>query len=139
VGRTARDAPPYVESWHEGAEGERKTEQELKPLERAGWRIVHDVQNAHGNYDHIAVSRAGVFLLETKNLRGVVELRGGVPHLRRRLDPEADTSCERFRRGGEGRLSYGLTGPDPGLMPASGWGGLQRHRMSLGGDCRARR
>lgn len=93
-----RDAPPsYVEHWREGAEGERKTEKAVKPLERAGWRIVHDVQERYGNYDHVAVGRAGVFLLETKNLMGVVDLRNGVPHLRRRLDPEADTRCERIR------------------------------------------
>lgn len=62
-----RDTPPsYIENWRDGAEGERKTEKALRPLERAGWRIVHDVENGYGNYDHIAVARAGVFLLETK-------------------------------------------------------------------------
>lgn len=90
--------PPYVESWRNGAEGERRTEKALKPLERAGWHFVHDVKEHYGNYDHIAVSRAGVFLLETKNLLGTVELRDGVLHQRRRLDPEADTRWERIRQ-----------------------------------------
>jgi Nuclease-related domain len=98
VWMTFREMPPrYVEQWHDGAEGERKTEKALKPLERAGWDIVHDIQRRYGNYDHIAVSRAGVFLLESKNLQGIVELRNGVPHLRRRLDREADTRCDRIR------------------------------------------
>jgi hypothetical protein len=84
-----RDTPPsYIEHWRDGAEGERKTEKVLRPLERADWRVFHDVDNGHGNYDHIVVSRAGVFLMETKNLLGVVEIREGVPHLQRRLDPE---------------------------------------------------
>jgi hypothetical protein len=93
-----RDEPPaYVENWREGEEGERKTAKALTPLERSGLRVVHDVEARYGNYDHIAVGRSGVFLLETKNLKGIVELDGGVPHLRRRLDPEADTRLERIR------------------------------------------
>lgn len=93
-----RDEPPaYIEHWREGAEGERKTEEALEPLERSGLRVVHDVQMRYGNYDHIAVSRAGVFLLETKNPKGSVELRAGVPHVRRRLDPEADSRQDRIR------------------------------------------
>ena len=93
-----RDSPPhYVENWHDGAEGERKTEKALGPLEREGWRTFHDVQARYGNYDHIAVGPAGVFLLESKNLMGTVELRDGVPHLRRRLDPEAEVSFGRVR------------------------------------------
>jgi hypothetical protein len=93
-----RDEPPaYVENWREGAEGERKTAKALKPLERSGLHLVHDVQLRYGNYDHIAVGRAGVFLLETKNPNGIVELRNGVPHLRRRLDPDADTRLAQIR------------------------------------------
>jgi hypothetical protein len=48
------------------------------------------VQRRFGNYDHIAIARAGVLLLETKNLKGSVEIRDGVPHLHRRLDPDVD-------------------------------------------------
>jgi Nuclease-related domain len=93
-----RDSPPrYVENWHDGAEGEKKTERALGPLEREGWRTFHDVQARYGNYDHIAVGPAGVFLLESKNLMGTVELRDGVPHLQRRLDPEAEVSFRRIR------------------------------------------
>jgi hypothetical protein len=93
---TFREMPPrYVEKWHDGAEGERKTEKTLRRFERAGWCVVHDVQwryrNPEGewgyrNYDHIAVGRAGVYLLETKNLQGIVDIRDGVPRLSRRHD-----------------------------------------------------
>ncbi len=93
-----RDEPPaYIAHWNEGAEGERKTAKALKPLERSGLHLVHDVQSRYGNYDHIAVGRGGVFLLETKKLNGIVELRSGVPRLRRRLDPDADTRLDQIR------------------------------------------
>ncbi len=93
-----RESPPaYIENWHEGAEGERKTEKALAPLTRSGWTIVHDIQARYGNYDHVAVGPAGIFLLETKNLGGIVELRDGIPHLRRRLDPDADTRLDQIR------------------------------------------
>ncbi len=94
-----RESPPaYIEQWQTGAEGERKTEKALAPLKRHGWHIVHDVPTRSGNYDHIAVGPAGVFLLETKNLRGIVELRNGVPYVSRRHDP-ATIRHERIRPG----------------------------------------
>lgn len=93
-----RDEPPtYVQNWLEGAEGERKTAKALKPLQRSGLRVLHDVQRRYGNYDHIAVSQAGVMLLETKKLNGIVEIRNGVPHLRRRLDPDVDVPLDQIR------------------------------------------
>lgn len=94
-----RDAPPrYVEQWQDGLEGERKTEKALRPLERAGWHVTHEIDAHHGgNYDHIVVGHAGVFLLDSKNPQGFVELRDGVPHLRRSLDPDADTPLDRIR------------------------------------------
>jgi hypothetical protein len=93
-----RDLPPaYVETWQIGGAGERKTEQALKSLASPTWLVVHDVECARGNYDHIVVGRAGVFLLETKNLRGIVHMVDGEPHLRRRSDPEADRSCAWIR------------------------------------------
>jgi hypothetical protein len=93
-----RDEPPqYVQNWREGAEGERKTAKVLKPLKRSGLRVLHDVQRRYGNYDHIAIGRAGVFLLETKHLKGIVEIQDGVPHMQRRLDPDVDERLDRIR------------------------------------------
>jgi Nuclease-related domain len=95
---TFRDTPPrYVESWRDGAEGERKAEKALKPLERDGWHVVHDIQNGRGNYDHVAVGPGGTYLLESKNLQGVVSVQGGVPHLARRHDPEQAVVFDRVR------------------------------------------
>ena len=97
---TMRESPPsYIENRRIGAEGERKTEKVLKKLERSRWLVVHDVACARGNYDHIVVGPGGVFLADTKNLQGIVYMRDGEPHLRRRSDPEADKSCGWIRSG----------------------------------------
>jgi hypothetical protein len=89
--------PRYIETWRDGAEGERNTEKALLPLEREGWIVVHDVQARYGNYDHIAVGPGGVFLIESKNLTGTTEIRDGVALLQRRLDPDAVERFERIR------------------------------------------
>lgn len=93
-----RDSPPrYVEKWHDGAEGERKTAKALKPLMRREWTVVHDIQQRYGNYDHIAVGPTGVYMLETKNLQGIVEIKDGAPHLNRRHDPQAGETFRQIR------------------------------------------
>ena len=93
-----RETPPrYVEQWQDGAEGERKTEKALEQLERNGWRVVHDVEAQYGNYDHIAVGPSGVYLLDSKNLQGVTEIRKGVPHVRRRHDPDSGYASREIR------------------------------------------
>jgi Nuclease-related domain len=91
------DTPPsFIEHWRMGAEGERATEKAIRRLERVGWRAYHDVQRRYGNYDHIAVGRAGVFLLETKKLSGSVELRDGVLHQTHQLDPDYEGRWEKI-------------------------------------------
>lgn len=64
------DPPDHISRWKRGAEGERKTAKAVRPLERRGWRAFHDRCEGRGNLDHILVGRAGVFLLESKNLSG---------------------------------------------------------------------
>lgn len=92
-----RDSPPrYVEQWQDGVEGERKTAKALRPLEGKGWTVVHDIQQRYGNYDHVAVGPGGVYLLDSKNLQGIVEIRNGMPHLSRRHDPEARSAIEQI-------------------------------------------
>jgi hypothetical protein len=74
-------------SWADGAEGERATAKALRPLEAAGWRVVHDVQTDYGNLDHVVDAPGGAaFLLETKNLGGTLALEGGV--LTQRFDDD---------------------------------------------------
>jgi hypothetical protein len=94
-----RDSPPaYVAFWQEGAEGERKTAKELFPLLDRGWHVVHDVEGNYGNFDHVVVGPGGLFLLETKNWRGEVEVVDGRPQLRRHHDPESVRAFEAEHR-----------------------------------------
>jgi Nuclease-related domain len=55
--------------WWLGAEGERET---AKEIERLGpeWHCEHDLEHEHGNWDHVLVGPAGVFLLDSKLLNG---------------------------------------------------------------------
>lgn len=50
-----------------GELGEQWTHQELAPLRRMGWRVVHRVLlRAHGDVDHVLLGPAGVVVIETK-------------------------------------------------------------------------
>src|SRR5690606_34478270 len=52
----ARWGPPcWIEHWQEGVFGEKATAKALKPLEREGWIVLHDLQAGRGNVDHIAI------------------------------------------------------------------------------------
>jgi hypothetical protein len=94
-------APRYVQTWGDGAEGEAQTHMALEGAEGV---LLDDIDKRcdggdvpRGNYDHVFASPRGVFLLETKNLQGIVEIRDGVPRLRRRHDPEADSVLRDLR------------------------------------------
>jgi hypothetical protein len=80
-----REAPPgYIENWREGAEAERRTARALRRLDAL---VVHDVQRRFGNYDHLLVAPSGVYMIETKDLKGEVTVNRGVISRRRRHDP----------------------------------------------------
>jgi Nuclease-related domain len=56
--------------WLWGAAGEEWTEEALNELNRSDWSVEHDVRRPRrGNWDHIATSRAGTFMIESKNFR----------------------------------------------------------------------
>lgn len=55
--------------WVWGAVGEQATGELLEKLP-ADWHVEHDVVYRYGNWDHIVVGAAGVFLLDSKNIRG---------------------------------------------------------------------
>lgn len=94
---TARlSGPGWIENWQQGAWGEQSTAKVLRPLEKAGWVVLHDLPAGRGNVDHIAVGPGGVFLLDSKRLGGsaVVDERGVTVH-----------------RFGDSDLSYSHPGP----------------------------
>lgn len=90
-----REAPPgYIENWREGAEAERRTARALRRLDAL---VVHDVQCRLGNYDHLLVAPSGVYMIETKDLKGEVTVDRGVISRRRRHDPADERVVTRIR------------------------------------------
>ena len=75
--------PGWIENWQQGVWGELSTAKALRPLEKAGWVVLHDLPAGRGNVDHIAVGPAGVFLLDSKRLGGSAEIEDGVLTVRR--------------------------------------------------------
>lgn len=52
-----------------GAAGERAVARALRPLERSGWLVLHDLEKSSGgNVDHLAAGRGGAFTIETKTV-----------------------------------------------------------------------
>jgi hypothetical protein len=81
--------PAHIERWRDGAEAEKQTAKQLRPLLRArDWTAVHDRASRYGNRDHIVVGPPCVYLLDTKAPVGAVTVEGDVMTVRRREDPE---------------------------------------------------
>ena len=80
--------PDRVENWKKGYEGERKTARALASLAGPDCAILHDLPDHRrpghddkGNMDHVVVSPAGVFLLDSKWLGGAVSIEDGQVHV----------------------------------------------------------
>ena len=85
------DSPPeWIDRKRRGRDGERRTERRLRPLERSGWRVAHDIDSGRGNLDHVVVGPSGVYLLETKNLTGEASVDQGILSIARG-DDDRDT------------------------------------------------
>lgn len=83
----------------EGAGGEELTAARLlRPLERQGWRSVHDVEFDGFNVDHVAVGPGGVLAVESKRTTGHWDIKR--PAL-------IATSPRRSNRLGSERMPYG--------------------------------
>lgn len=106
-----RESPPaYIENWRTGFEGERRTARALAPLRRDGCVLLHDLpdrriggQDGKGNIDHVIVSRAGVFLLDSKLLGGEASIDGDVIHVQMRDDDDESYDMCWLARGMRGR------------------------------------
>jgi len=80
-----------IAAWKRGAEGERQTAKALRPLEKKGWHVRHDLADrGRGNLDHVVVGMGGVFLLDSKNVAGSVIVEDGLPHVRFPKSPVND-------------------------------------------------
>ena len=75
--RLLRDA----EHWERGADGEAETARALAALPPDRWAVLHDVHwpgRLRANIDHVAVGPSGVFVIDSKNWSGRVDVRDGV-------------------------------------------------------------
>jgi hypothetical protein len=70
-----RPSPDAI-AWRRGAAGERRTARLLEQLERHGWAVLHDlaVPGSRANLDHLAIGPGGVFVLDSKQYRGRLQL-----------------------------------------------------------------
>jgi hypothetical protein len=67
---------PEAIAWRRGAAGERRTARLLDPLERQGWVVLHDlaVPGSRANIDHLVIGPGGVFVIDSKQYRGRLQL-----------------------------------------------------------------
>jgi hypothetical protein len=67
---------PDAVAWRRGAAGERRTARLLAPLERHGWAVLHDlaVPGSGANIDHLVIGPGGVFVIDSKQYRGRLQL-----------------------------------------------------------------
>jgi hypothetical protein len=76
------DDPQSTTAWQRGAKGEELLGRRLDELADRGVRALHDrrIPGTRANIDHIAISSAGVFVLDAKRYKGRPALRveGGI-------------------------------------------------------------
>jgi Nuclease-related domain len=67
---------PEAITWRRGAAGEQRTARLLDPLEQHGWAVLHDlaVPGSQANLDHLVIGPGGVFVVDSKQYRGRLQL-----------------------------------------------------------------
>jgi Nuclease-related domain len=107
-----RPSPDAV-VWRRGAAGERRTARLLTVLERHGWSVLHDlaVPRSQANIDHLVIGPGGVFVIDSKQYRGRLQLdpSGRLWHGRYPFAPDPAGSVVRGRPGcpGPARPGHG--------------------------------
>lgn len=75
--RLARSA----DAWERGADGEEATARALGALLAPDWTVLHDLRwpgRPQANLDHVVVGPGVVFVVDSKNWSGRIEVKGGV-------------------------------------------------------------
>lgn len=75
--RLETKADEMSDPWLIGARGEGLVAETLQALESDDFRFIHDLPNGSGNIDHFAISRTGLFVIETKNWSGRIHYTDG--------------------------------------------------------------
>jgi hypothetical protein len=82
---------PDASARRRGAAGERRTARLLGQLGRQGWTVLHDlaVPGSQANLDHLVIGPGGVFVIDSKQYRGRLQLdpTGRLWHGRYSLTP----------------------------------------------------
>jgi Nuclease-related domain len=67
---------PDAVAWRRGAAGERRTARLLSQLEQHGWAVLHDLAlpGSRANLDHLVIGPGGVFVIDSKQYRGRLQL-----------------------------------------------------------------
>src|SRR5512133_3602705 len=82
---------PDASAWRRGAAGERCTARLLGQLGRQGWAVLHDlaIPGSQVNLDHVVIGPGGVFVIDSKQYRGRLQLdpSGRLWHGRYSLTP----------------------------------------------------
>jgi Nuclease-related domain len=70
-----RPSPDAI-AWRRGAAGEQRTARLLRPLEQHGWAVLHDlaIPGSRANLDHLVIGPGGVFVVDSKQYRGRLQL-----------------------------------------------------------------
>jgi hypothetical protein len=115
---------PDALAWRRGAAGERRTARLLAGLERQGWVVLHDLTlpGSRANLDHLVIGPCGVFVIDSKQYRGRLQLdpSGRLWHGRYALAPTLQTvSFE------ADRAALVLTDPDVVVAPVVAVHGAQ--------------
>jgi hypothetical protein len=68
--------PREALSWDKGARGERRSAEALDPLGERGFVLLYNrlMPDGRGDIDSVAIGPTGVWVIETKNLSGAVEV-----------------------------------------------------------------
>jgi hypothetical protein len=107
-----RPSPDAV-AWRRGAAGERRTARLLSHLERQGWAVLHDlaIPSSRANIDHLVIGPGGVFVIDSKQYRGRLQLdpTGRLWHGRYPLAPTLRAAS--FEADQAARVL-----PDPGMV-----------------------
>jgi hypothetical protein len=104
---------PEAIAWRRGAAGERRTARLLGPLEQLGWVVLHDlaVPGSRANIDHLAIGPGGIFVVDSKQYRGRLQLDGSGRLWHGRYPLAATLQAVSFEADQAARVL-----PDPGVV-----------------------
>lgn len=77
VALALHEEPQSVRAWATGSNGERELGRSLDALRDEGMGVLHDrrIPGSRANIDHLVIAPSGVFIVDAKNYRGLVENR----------------------------------------------------------------